>query len=196
MQCYTVYFIWKLLYMFWVVPPPIIRSTNNCVYSIWYLLHRYCYLPLSWKSWNWFECAHSTAQHRYGCLRSWWWVKVPPKICRAVSRSNKLRNFWRSQVHASSYNSNKSNNEMELFFASLLLDVHMWLNMFRASPRPSSGAYNCTRSLCFYLWKETAGTGSSRFLPKVEPEAPSAVVCSWCWAGRRPKHVEPHMNAE
>jgi hypothetical protein len=45
---------------------------------------------------------------------------------------------------------------MQLFFTSLLLDVHMWLNMFRASPRPSSGANNCTRSLWFYLWKETA----------------------------------------
>jgi len=43
--------------MFRVVPPPIIRSVNNCIYSIWYLSHRYCYLPLSWKSWNWFECA-------------------------------------------------------------------------------------------------------------------------------------------
>ena len=52
MQRYTVYFIWKLLYMFRVVPPPIIRSANNCTYSIWYLSHRYCYLPLSWKSWN------------------------------------------------------------------------------------------------------------------------------------------------
>jgi len=28
-----------------------------CIYSIWYLSHRYCYLPLSWKSWNRFECA-------------------------------------------------------------------------------------------------------------------------------------------
>ena len=36
MQLYTVYFICKLLYMFRVVSPPIIRSTNNCVYSIWY----------------------------------------------------------------------------------------------------------------------------------------------------------------
>jgi len=42
-------------------------------------------------------------------------------------------------------------------FTCLLLDVHMWLNMFRASPRPSSGAYNCTRSLWFYRWKEAAG---------------------------------------
>ena len=36
-QRYTVYFIWKLLYMFRVVPSPIIRSANNCIYSIWYL---------------------------------------------------------------------------------------------------------------------------------------------------------------
>jgi len=57
MQRYTVYFIWNLLYMFWVVPSPIIRSENNCTYSIWYLSHRYCYLPLSWKSWNWFVYA-------------------------------------------------------------------------------------------------------------------------------------------
>jgi len=46
MQRYTVYFIWKLLYMFWVVPPPIISSAYNCIYSIWYLSHHYCYLPL------------------------------------------------------------------------------------------------------------------------------------------------------
>jgi len=38
--------------MFRVVPPPIIKSVNNCTYSIWYLLYRYCYLPLSWNSWN------------------------------------------------------------------------------------------------------------------------------------------------
>ena len=29
---------------------------------------------------------------RYSCLRSWWWVEVPPKTCRAVSRYNKLCN--------------------------------------------------------------------------------------------------------
>ena len=52
MQRYTVYFIWKLLYVFRVVPSPIIRSAN-CIYS---------------------------------CLRSWWWVEVPPETCRAVSK--------------------------------------------------------------------------------------------------------------
>jgi len=36
MQLYTLYFICKLLYMFRVVYPPIIRNTNNCIYSIWY----------------------------------------------------------------------------------------------------------------------------------------------------------------
>jgi len=60
MQRYTVYFIWKLLYMFRVVPPPINRSANNCIYSIWYLSP--------------------------SCLRSWWWVVLPPETCRAVSR--------------------------------------------------------------------------------------------------------------
>jgi hypothetical protein len=62
-QRYTVYFIWKLLYMFRVVQPPIIRSANNCIYSICYLSHRYCYLPLSWKSWNRFECAVGGVRH-------------------------------------------------------------------------------------------------------------------------------------
>jgi hypothetical protein len=32
---YTVYFILKLLYMFRLVPSPIIRSADNCIYSIW-----------------------------------------------------------------------------------------------------------------------------------------------------------------
>jgi len=40
MQRYTVYYIWKLLFMFRVVIPPIIRSAYNCIYSIWYLSDR------------------------------------------------------------------------------------------------------------------------------------------------------------
>jgi hypothetical protein len=42
-------------------------------------------------------------------------------------------------------------------FTSLLLDVYVWLGMFWASPHPSSGAYNCTRSLWFYRWRDAAG---------------------------------------
>jgi hypothetical protein len=56
-------YIWKLLYMFRVVLPTIIRSAYNCIYSIWYLSHRDCYLPLSWKSWNRFECALGGVRH-------------------------------------------------------------------------------------------------------------------------------------
>jgi hypothetical protein len=42
-------------------------------------------------------------------------------------------------------------------FTSLLLDVYIWLNMFWAPFHPSSGAYNCTRSLWFYCWRVVAG---------------------------------------
>jgi hypothetical protein len=112
-QRYTVYYIWKLLYIFRVVFTTIIRSAYNCIYSIWYLSHCYCYLQLSWKSWNRFENAVSGVRHpqhtqtcfnsstiaadsnngvtntrccRYSCMSSWWWVEVPPETCRAVSR--------------------------------------------------------------------------------------------------------------
>ena len=51
MQRYTVY-LWKLLYMFRLVSPPIIRNTHNSIYSIWHLSNRYCYLSLLWKGWN------------------------------------------------------------------------------------------------------------------------------------------------
>src|SRR5215475_8501629 len=63
MQITQFIYIWKLLYMFRVVLPPNIRSACNCIYSIWYLSHRYCYLPLSWKSWNRFECAVGGVRH-------------------------------------------------------------------------------------------------------------------------------------
>jgi hypothetical protein len=33
----------------------------------------------------------------------------------------------------------------------------VWLNMFQASLRPSSGAYSCTRSLWYNCWWEAAG---------------------------------------
>jgi hypothetical protein len=51
MQLYTIYFVCKVLYMFRVVPPPIIRSAYDYPQHL-ALSHRYCYLPLSWKSWN------------------------------------------------------------------------------------------------------------------------------------------------
>jgi hypothetical protein len=49
---YSLLHFCKLLYMFWVATPPIIRSTYNCNYSIWRWSNRLCYLPLWWSSWN------------------------------------------------------------------------------------------------------------------------------------------------
>jgi len=63
MQCYTVCFTWKLLYMFRVVPSPIIRSAKQLHLQHLVFSHRYCYLPLSWKSWNRFECVVSGVRH-------------------------------------------------------------------------------------------------------------------------------------
>jgi len=125
--------------------------------------------------------------------------------------------FWKGLQHPLIFDVRKSMHHLMFqinqptrcnSFTSLLLDVRMWLNTFRASPRPSSGACNCTRSLRFYRWKKAAGAllvvvwpdhdqqRPSHFLPTVEQEAPSAVACSWWRAGRRPKHVEPHTNVE
>jgi hypothetical protein len=39
------------------------HQEHNSIYSIWYLSHHYCYLLLSWKSWNWFECAVGGVHH-------------------------------------------------------------------------------------------------------------------------------------
>jgi len=97
-------------------------------------------------------------------------------------------------------------------FTGLSLDVYVWLNVFRAPLRPSSGVYNCIRSLWFYRYREAAEAllvivsqdnlpdhdqqRCNHHAPTVEPEAPSAVVRSWWWAERRPKHVEPHTNVK
>jgi hypothetical protein len=58
--------------MFRVVPSPIIRIANNCIYSIWFSSHCYCYLPLSWKSWTQCECARNP-QHTQGLCQ----LKIP-----------------------------------------------------------------------------------------------------------------------
>jgi hypothetical protein len=84
----------KLLFMFRVVTPPIIRSTYNCNYTIWYWSNRLCYLPLSWKVWNISTIAEgsragltSTRCCNYSYMCSWWWVELPPEVCRAVYRN-------------------------------------------------------------------------------------------------------------
>jgi hypothetical protein len=69
-------------------------------------------------------------------------------------------------------------------FTSLLLDVYVWLNIFRAFPRPSSETYNCTlEPLVLQLERggwSVVGRGLpdhdqqrfNRHDPTVKPEAP------------------------
>ena len=56
------------------------------------------------------------------------------------------------------------------------------LNMFRAPSRPSSGAYNCINSLCFYRWSVVVAVllvvVCYHHAPTVKPEAVNAVVSS------------------
>ena len=96
-------------------------GAQTAVSTAFGICHTYCYLLLSWRRWNRFEWAVGGVRHpqhtqtssnssttvadssngvtntrccRYSCMRSWWWVEVPPETCRAVSRYtlNKLCN--------------------------------------------------------------------------------------------------------
>ena len=61
-------------------------------------------------------------------------------------------------------------------FTSLLLDVYVWLNMFRASPRPSSGNY--------------AALGASGFAV-----GEKCLECCWSWSARpRPTTLQPPLS--
>ena len=74
----------KPLYMFRVASPLIIRRTNNCIYSIWYLLNRYCYMPLLWMSWNWFECDVGIVLICFGAVA----VATAPKQMNTIPTSH------------------------------------------------------------------------------------------------------------
>jgi hypothetical protein len=83
--------------------PPISRTAYNCIYSSWYLSHRYCYLLCAVGSvphpQHTQTCSNSstiaadssngmtnTKCCRYSCIRSWWWVELLHETYRAVSR--------------------------------------------------------------------------------------------------------------
>jgi hypothetical protein len=51
-------------------------------------------------------------------------------------------------------------------FTSLLFDVYVWLNMFRAPFRPSSGAYNCTRRLSLITSQTTTNNAPTATLQR------------------------------
>ena len=82
---YSLLYFCKLIYMFRVVPPSIIRSTYNCNYSIVEEMER------SSNSSTIAEGSrHGLTNARccnYSYMCSWWWVEVPHETCRAVYRN-------------------------------------------------------------------------------------------------------------
>jgi hypothetical protein len=139
------------------------------------------------------------------------YVSILSKNSKSFEKTYWSWNIYFELLYDSSFQTNQPTRCNT--FTGLLLDVHMWLNMFQTSSRPSSGAYHCSGSLWFYREQEAAGAllivfwpvdnrpdhkqqRSSHFLLTVETEVPTAVVCSWWWAGRRLKYVEPYMNFE
>jgi hypothetical protein len=92
-------------------------------------------------------------------------------------------------------------------FTSLLLDVYVWLKMVRGSPHPTSGAYNCTRSLWVYHWREAAGEllvvvcqTTTNSAPATSLQRNQRLLMQFYapddWRGDPPKHVEPHINVK
>jgi len=82
-------------------------------------------------------------KNREGSFYYWMWKRGAER--RQWSVRLRIQFDVRKSVHLHTIQINqltRCNN-----FISLLHDVYVWLNMFWAPLRPSSGAYNCTRSL-------------------------------------------------
>ena len=143
MQRYTLYYIWKLFYKFRVVPPPIFRSAYHCIYSIWYLSHRYGYLSLAAGS---SYGVTDTRCCRYNGMRSWWWVYVLPETCRTVSRFTfhyQLMHLLIKTLSQFTFKNTHVKNVCDAYLKLILKKP----NMFRSVLRSSSGV-NCYVSAC------------------------------------------------
>ena len=177
---YTVYFIWKLLYMFWVVPPPIIRIANNCIYSIWYIA--------AGSS----NGVTNTRCCRYCCLRSGCWVVVPPETCRAVSRSNKLCNIASCWIYILEYVKTSHLTFMGpcivIIFQYIYKKIQrytvyfIWklLSMFRVVLPPIiRSAYNCIYSI-WYLLRHPQHTQTSSNSSTIAADSSNGVTNTRC----------------
>jgi hypothetical protein len=120
-----------------------------------------------------------------------------------------MKFLWKNQD--STGDSNKLTNQIQQFYKFITWRF-VSLNMFQAPPRPSSGAYNRINSLWFSHWSVVVAAllvvvwppvnqpdhDQQRcyyHAPTVKPEAVNAVVSSWWWVWRRPKHVERHKTS-
>ena len=122
MQIYTLYFIWKLLYMFRVVLPPIIRSAYNCIYSIWYLSDPYCYPPLQLHT-------HTHTHTHTHIYIEYVYIYIYIYICERISTDLNLVT-WQSTVHEPPEDGLKNGTET---CRGKFLSVLMWiLVLFKA----------------------------------------------------------------
>jgi hypothetical protein len=68
------------------------------------LSHRYCYLPLSWKSWNRFECAVGGVRHPQHTASCWIYIErllgAHPILHISRIRVN-LPHFWLRYIEVS-----------------------------------------------------------------------------------------------
>jgi len=87
----SLYYSASSLYMFRVSTTPIIRSAQNCNYSL-----RYWSAPnvakLAWPLWEGGSCTKntiSTGGCSYSFVYSWWWVWLTPETCRVNLQNNK-----------------------------------------------------------------------------------------------------------
>ena len=142
--------------MFRVVPPPIIRSADNCIHSIWYLSHRYCYLPLSWKSWNWFECAvggvrypqHTQTSSNSSTIVAGSSNSVPnTRCCGAVDTVVCAPDdgWWYHPKHAEQFQDKI--NHVTLHLVGYILEYSYDARTHERSILKSSGSYNRTLHL-------------------------------------------------
>jgi len=79
------------------------------------------------------------------CICWWMWLTV-----KNYARNEEYGLDVRGCVHHSIIHVDKS-NKMQQCIKILFFFIHLKLNMFRATHRPSSGAYNCTGSLWLFI---------------------------------------------
>ena len=88
MQHYTVFYFCKLLYMFWVDPPPIIKNTTLYLQHLLFVKPLLLSAAIAADSSNGWQIPDAVDT----VLCSWWWVGDPPETFRAVYRNKKLCN--------------------------------------------------------------------------------------------------------
>jgi hypothetical protein len=84
-------YLYKLLFIFQAVPPPIIRSTKLYIQRQ-VLLSQYCCLLLSISSAIAAGSSIGLTIPDAICtvLCSWWWAEEPPETCRSVYRNKQI----------------------------------------------------------------------------------------------------------